>query len=267
MALLKPLIEFRSHKNSFTLIEEEHHKSKVRNLYKYMDLETALICIKNKSIRFVQPSEWPDKYERHFYDADNTEITVDPMVTPRLWACCFTTSKISEASWNTYRYGKRGLGNKCVKFQLSRSKFRDFLRKDKRVKCTYEGFMDYSVSDFDIQHLHLKSSHLYGEVFNRPFALENFLSLLLLKRSAFNYENEFRFLLSLKKELTDMAIYIPVNWDTLIEKIEVDKDMSDMELDVLKTYLKLANVRQGIIDTISRSNLYNDPVEIVKIEG
>lgn len=267
MAILKPLIEFKSHKNSYTLIEEEHPKSKVRNLYKYMDLETALICIKNKSIRFVQPSEWPDKYERHFYDADYNEITVDPKVTPRLLACCFTTSKISEASWNTYRYGKQGLGNKCVKFQLSRSGFRDFLRKDKRVECTYEGFMDYSVSDFDIQHLHLKSSHLYSEIFSKPFDKGNYLSLLLLKRSAFNYENEFRFLLTLKKDVTDKAIYIPIDWGKLIEKIEVDKDMSDMELDVLKTYLKSANVSQDIIDTISRSNLYNDPIEIVRIEG
>lgn len=232
-----------------------------------MDLETALICIKNKSIRFVQPSEWPDKYERHFYDADYTEITKDPKVTPRLWACCFTTSKISEASWNTYRYGKQGLGNKCVKFQLSRSKIRDFLRKDKRVECTYEGFMDYSVSDFDIQHLHLRSSRLYREVFTPPFSLDNFVSLLLLKRSAFNYDNEFRFLLSLKKDLADKAIYIPVDWGALIEKIEVDKDLSEMELDVLTTYLKSANVPKYIIDTISRANLYNDPVEKVKIEG
>lgn len=266
MQIIKPLTEFKSQKNAFTLIDESHPKINVRNLYKYMDLETALICLKNKTIRFVQPSEWPDKYERHFYHADYTDLTDDYTVTPIVWACCFTTSKMSEASWNTYRYGKQGLGNKCVKFQISRSKFRDFLRKDNRVKYTYEGFMDYSLSDNDIQRIHLKTSALYPSIFSGSFTLDKFLSLLLIKRSAFNYENEFRFLITLKGDAEDKAIFISIEWGELIDKIEVDKDMTDMEIDVLKTYLKQANVKKRVIDSITKSNLYNDPVEKIKIE-
>ena len=127
--------------------------------------------------------------------------------------------------------------------------------------------MDYTVTDYDIQHLHLRSSPQYDSIFSQPFSVRTFLSLLLLKRSAFNYESEFRFLLSLKESVNDTEIFIKIKWDELIEKIEVDKDMSDMELDVLKTYLRLANVPENIIDTVTRSNLYNDPIEIVKIEG
>lgn len=265
MSIIKPLVEFKSLTNSYTLIENNHPQLRIRNLYKYMDLETALICLKNKSIRFVQPSEWPDKYERHFYDADYENISNDPDNTPRIWACCFTTCKMSEASWNTYRYGKQGLGNKCVKFQISRSKFRDFLRKDRRVRCTFEGFMDYSISDYDIQHLHLKSSHLHNSIFS-PFELNKYISLLLLKRAAFNYEKEFRFLLTLNKESSDKVIYISINWEELIERIEIDKDMSEMELDVLKTYLRFSNVPEKIIASIMRSNLYNDPIGKIKIE-
>lgn len=266
MAILKPLEEFKTLSQSYTLIDENHPKSKVRNLYKYMDLETALICLKNRTIRFVQPSEWPDKYERHFYHADYTDLTDDYTVTPIVWACCFTTSKMSEASWNTYRYGKQGLGNKCVKFQISRSKFREFLRNDNRVKFTYEGFMDYSLSDNDIQRIHLKTSALYPSIFSGSFTLDKFLSLLLIKRSAFKYENEFRFLITLKGDAEDKAIFIPIEWGELIDKIEVDKDMTDMEIDVLKTYLKQANVKKRVIDSITKSNLYNDPVEKIKIE-
>lgn len=267
MAILKPLVEFKSHKNSYTLIEENHPRIKIRNLYKYIDLDSFLKCLTEGTIRLVQPSESPDKYERHFYNADYSQITMEPNLIPRIWACCFTTRKISEAAWNTYRYGKQGLGNKCVKLKVSRSKFRNFLRKDKRVQCTYEGFMDYTVTDYDIQHLHLRSSPQYDSIFSQPFSVRTFLSLLLLKRSAFNYESEFRFLLSLKESVNDTEIFIKIKWDELIEKIEVDKDMSDMELDVLKTYLRLANVPENIIDTVTRSNLYNDPIEIVKIEG
>ena len=39
-----------------------------------------------------------------------------------------------------------------------------------------------------------------------------------------------------------------------------------MEIDVLKTYLKQANVKKQVIDSITKSNLYNDPVEKIKIE-
>lgn len=267
MAILKPLIEFKSYKRSYTLIDANHVKLNVRNLFKYMDLETTLKCLQSKSIRFVQPSEWPDKYERHFYHADYSSLTDDTNVTPRLWACCFTTCKISEASWNTYRYGKQGLGNKCVKIQISRKKIRDFLRNDARVRCTFEGFMDYSISDYDIQHLHLKSSNLYNSIFSKPFTIQNYLSLLFVKRSAFNYENEFRFLFSIADNcVQDKAIFITVNLSDLIEKVEVDKDMSDMEIDVLKTYLRSANVPERIISGITRCSLYNDPSERVKIE-
>lgn len=266
MAILKPLEEFKTLRRSFTLIDKAQHKSKVRNLYKYMDLETALKCLKDRSIRFVEPSEWPDKYERHFYNADYSALTDDSEITPRIFACCFTTSKMSEASWNTYRYGKQGLGNKCVKIQISRSKFREFLRKDINVKCTYEGFMDYSISDYDIQHLHLKSSSFYSEVFSQPFTLDKYLSLLLLKRSAFNYETEFRFLVTVNTIPEEKVLFIPIEWSELIEKVEVDKDMSEMELDVLVTYLQSSNVPDSVIRSIVRSNLYEDPIEKIKIE-
>jgi hypothetical protein len=232
-----------------------------------MDLETALICLKGQQIRFVQPSEWSDKYERHFYNADYSDLTKDANVCPRVWACCFTTNKMSEASWNTYRYGKQGLGAKCVKFQISRSKLRSFIRSDSRVEYTYEGFMDYSVSDFDIQHLHMKSSHLYNTIFSHPFTRDKYLSLLLIKRSAFNYEEEFRFLITIVDGKTDdKQLLIPIKWAELIEAVEVDIDMSEMEIHVLKTYLRTAGVSEDVISKVNRTNLYNDPKGNVKIE-
>lgn len=267
MSIVKPKKELKSFPGSYILIDETHPKVNVRNLYKYMDLETALICLTNHSIRLVQPSEWPDKYERHFYNADYSNVTTDTNVIPKLWACCFTTCKMSEASWNTYRYGKQGLGNRCVKFQISRSKFRQTLRKDKRIKNTFEGLMDYSVSDYDIQHLHLKSSHLYDICFGQQFSIEQYLSLLLLKRSAFNYENEFRFMVTLKSaDASEKLIFINIDWGKLIESVEVDKDTTDTEIDVLKTYLKKAGVKQNVIDACTRVKLYDDPIDKIKIE-
>lgn len=267
MGIIKPLEEFSSYSKSFKLIDLDDPKMKVRSLFKYMDLETAIICLKNGSIRFVQPSEWPDKYERHFYNADYSNVTNNLNVTPRIWACCFTTNKMSEASWNTYRYGKKGLGSKCVKFQLSRSKFRAMIRKDARLSYTVEGLMNYSLNDYDIQHLHLKSSKYYAEVFAQDFTLNKYLSLLLLKRSAFNYENEFRFMIVSNLIAADIPnIYIDVDWGSLIEKVEIDRDATDIEIEILKSYLKRSGVGNDVIESTKRVKLYDDPVEKVIIE-
>lgn len=267
MGIIKLLEEFSSYQKSYKLIDKDDPKLNVRSLSKYMDLETAIICLRNKSIRFVQPSEWPDKYERHFYNADYSNITNDTNVTPRIWACCFTTSKMSEASWNTYRYGKTGLGSKCVRFQLSRAKFREMIRKDKRILYTVEGLMNYSLNDYDIQHIHLKSSKFYSMIFSVPFSLDKYLSLLLIKRGAFNYEQEFRFMVtSMQIDKAITQIYINVDWGGLIEKIEIDKDATNTEIEILKHYLRESCVNKNIIESIKRVKLYDDPNDKIIIK-
>lgn len=268
MEIVKPLKEIKSLSRAYTLINENNPKIKLRNLYKYMDLETALICLKNKSIRFVQPTEWPDKYESHFYNADYSNITQDQSVTPRIWACCFTHSRMSEASWNTYKYGKKGLGCRCVKFQISRSKFRKMILKDKRVQNSIEGLMDYSLSDYDILHIHQRNSSLYHSVFKDGFSKEHYLSLLLLKRNAFYYESEFRFMITSNKiKDTETKIYIDIEWGNLIDKVEIDNEATDMEVEILKKFLEEAKVKKDVINNLNRSKLYEDPIGPVKIES
>ena len=267
MGIIKPLEEFSSYRNSFRLIDHDNPRFHVRALSKYLDLEAAISCRKNRTIRFVQPSKWPDKYERHFYNADYSNVTNNKSVTPRIWACCFTINKMSEASWNTYRYGKNGLGNKCVKFQLSRSKFRETLRRDKRILYNVEGLMNYSLSDYDIQHTHQKNSQYYDQAFMPSFTLEKYLSLLLIKRSAFYYENEFRFMVASKTLTADTnEIFIEVDWSSLIEKVEIDKDATNIEIEILKKYLEEAGIKKDIIENTKRVTLYDDPMEKVVIE-
>ena len=36
-------------------------------LYKYMDMGAAIKCIKDGSLRFVEPSCWKDQFEKLFY--------------------------------------------------------------------------------------------------------------------------------------------------------------------------------------------------------
>ena len=78
-------------------------RKKQMYMYKYMDIETAIKCLKGRNIMFVEPILWPDKYESRFYTANYSKIVKDfNNITPKLYACCFTFSRASEAAWKTY---------------------------------------------------------------------------------------------------------------------------------------------------------------------
>lgn len=258
---------YKEYPKSYFLVGDNGKDTHVRNLYKYMDMDTAMICLKNNTLRFVQPSQWPDQYEKHFYGADFKNVTNDTAVTPKLWACCFTQNKISEAAWNTYRYNKHGLGERCVKFKLKRKGIRDAIKNDKRILSSYEGQMDYSINDNDIQQMHKNTSSLYSRFFPTPFTLENYMRLMYIKRSAFYYEKEFRFIIESNLEKKDdKELMLPVNWKDILLGIELDKDCSDTEIELFKERLKTAKVSEDVINSVSCVNLYEDPAPKIEID-
>ena len=58
--------------------------------FKYLDLESALLCLKYKNIRFAEPTRWEDKYEGRFYQAKYANVCKDDKCTPLLYACCIS---------------------------------------------------------------------------------------------------------------------------------------------------------------------------------
>ncbi len=232
-----------------------------QSIYKYIDMESFIKCILNNNIRFVQPTEWPDKYEQHFYTANYKNITKNQDLTPKFWACCFTTNKISEASWKVYTHGKQGLGIRCVKLRLNRKKMRESIMKDDSIKNLYEGFINYSLSDYEIQHLHCRKANGHKEFFRGGFSLKKYLSLMFIKRDAFKYEEEFRYMITKDKNVADhktiKEIFVHIDWPYVIEGIEVDSGCGQDEIIFLEDNLKKTNIGVNIL----KSKLYEDPIE------
>lgn len=248
--IIKPIIPFTHFEFCFHIgdIDKKHF------IYKYMDMEAAIQCLKNGCIRFVEPTVWPDNYESRFYTADYNKIIETgkrQIVTPRLYACCFTMNKTSEAAWKIYSSRKSGLASRCVQFRLHKTAFRKELEnyaKNKHCRI-YEGYMNYSLSDKEIMDLHNPNNINYNTVFLNNFCLDNYLSLLLLKRQAFYYENEYRFFI-IPEHYNKDEIYPKVNWKTIIDKIFVT-DCSEIEMEIFYKYLS----RQGIAVKIEKFNL------------
>ena len=241
--VIKEIRQFKKTKYCFYVGERITKKY----MYKYMDIETFIQCLKSSNIRFAEPKLWPDNYESRFYTADYSAITKDNSLIPQLYACCFTLNDTSEAAWKIYSYGKTGLASRCVQLRISKRRFREVLDSyAKSEGCRiYEGQMNYDLDEYEISHLHYKNSNSFLKIFNSYFSFKSYLSLLLLKRPAFSYENEYRYFIVPDKfdvNTSKDMIFPSIPWNTLISEVKVSRECTNTELDIIKSFLKVYDI-------------------------
>jgi hypothetical protein len=222
------------------------------HFWKYLDLESALLCLRYGNIRFVEPSRWEDKYEGRFYNADYSNICQDSNEYPFLYACCMSHKPHNEAAWKVYSYGKTGLGAHCVQFKINRSRFRFELTKNAdNLKFIAEGDVLY-YKEAIINDLHKKEIGEKGKKklntnyfhFFEDFNFGKYINLLLLKRDYFKHENETRFFLipqeapqrKSKKSKGQYGLHkdISIDWGNIIEEVRIDSKCTQLEYDILK---------------------------------
>ena len=244
---------------SYLLFGEQSEKGEP--YYKYLSLDVVLSIFRKvdkdkleegqrnppQTLQFVEPLLWPDQYERRFYTADYKKVKRYPNAAPKLYATCFTTRNESEPAWQIYNREKKGLGMRCVQFRFNQVALREELVNNLEDCTIVEGVVDYKSKTF-IDELHLsttkdgKPSEVYERYFS-DFTLDNFISLLLLKRTAFEHEKEVRIFLvfdedndeskSMKKEDVTPK-YISLDWLSILEEIKVDSDCSKIEIALLQ---------------------------------
>lgn len=210
--------------------EREYSKLYTR-VFKYMNLESFLCSLYGKSLRFSEPSSWPDRYETRFYCANYTNIANNECAK-KLFATCVTRTRNNEAAWKVYaRNG--GLSTHCVQLELDITVFRNQLRNNNYH--VEERYMEYTNEDY-ILNLHKRSSKYYSLYFT-PFTSGSYIKLLTLKRDAYQYENEIRLFIipseNGEREIEQNKatfIDIPIEWDKIIKSVRVDKKCSQAEL-------------------------------------
>lgn len=259
---IRDLFDYKSPKYQKRFCLSYQKRDDRRNIYKYMTIDTFFKCIKDKNIQFVEPSYWIDEYERRFYLADYSNITTDINITPKVYANCFTTEKVSDAAWSTYRDFSKGEEGNCVKLKIKRCKFSEQL-------CSanykiYEGLVNYKLSDYEIINLHKKKVGAKGketenEIYNSfigeksSFKLENYLNLLLIKRDIFRYEHEFRYFLidnsdvdKSQNKSSCTPIYPYIKWEDCLLSVEVSSGCPEVLFKKIED-----NVKQNISSDIT----------------
>lgn len=220
--------------------------------WKYLDLESALLCLRKGNIRFVEPTRWEDKFEGRFYNADYTNVCSDSNAFPFLYACCMSHKPHNEAAWKVYSYGKTGLGAHCVQFKINRSRFRlELIKNSEDLAIIAEGNVIYCREEI-INKIHEKEIDTNkGKVLNtnyinffNSFDFGKYINLLLLKRDYFKHENETRIFLiprnaPQEKSKLSSGQYgihkdVSIDWGNIIEEVRIDSKCTNLEYDLLK---------------------------------
>lgn len=248
---------------------------KQKAYYKYMSFRRFDECVDQKQLVFVTPSKWIDPFERVYYNADFSKHNyhADPI------ACLCVTGHPNtneEASWKAYI----GKGEKSIRVGYEIPKLLRLL-DDYAIAndCTiYVGKVNYDNTKDDIMKLASYTDEMHNYFFPPYMSIEHYLSLMLLKRKAFQYENEIRFfmvksdkqpfkddIIKIDCDYTNYQIITNVTLEPLIPLQSEDiEDKIKHEGTKRENELIIKHIKNKLNCTVVRSGLYMEspPIHI-----
>ena len=222
-------------------------------IYKYMPLEFALDSLKEKYLWFANPTVWKDPFEKRFIDEEykKDNIVIKYPLKGKIFCTCMTQTRTSEAYWNVYNGGKLG-----ASFTLSRDRLLVVLNEfSKENNCdVYIGKVMYLHTP-EIKKNHLSEVSVFGNDFK--WNKETQIKLLLLKRIAFEYENEIRIIVVKSNKTKEDGIKLPYKLDTkeLVRRVTLDPNIGKNLQEILVNYI---DNNYGI-KQIYKSSIYTTP--------
>ena len=157
--------------------------------FKYMPLDRFVSSVEKGVFVFVSPALWKDPFERMYFGVD---CSAHGYQTEDIACLCVSekSSTNEDASWKVYADN----GGKVVRLSIDRTLFLDMV-DDYAEENGYEvyiGKAQYGYEKKEIMDLYKPGSPDYSLFFPSTMERKHYLSVMTLKRSAFEYENEFR---------------------------------------------------------------------------
>ena len=228
----------RSYKHIHTLNGYSLPKDK-GTFFKYMSLDRFVSNIHNKEFVFVSPELWKDPFEKIYYGINCSSRGY----TTQDIACLCITEKSSsneDASWKAYTDS----GEKAVRISINQQLFLELL-DDYAENNDYEVYIGralYGLDKKEIQNLYLLNSPYHSLFFPNQMKLMHYLSVMTLKRHAFEYENEVRVFL-VKKEGK-------IIFDDYLVKIYCDYDLYGIVTDVMLSPYPVISAPNDLVHSV-----------------
>ncbi len=240
-------------------------------LFKIMPFEHSIFTLETKSFWFATPETWKDPFERRFIDNKyniDEELKEFPWRN-RVFCTCMSASYGSEAQWKAYR--EDGL---VVAFKINRKALLKEIEKyaeANQVKV-FIGKVEYQKTndikkDISCNSFLNQTEHSIKSLKNDDLKAR----LILLKRSAFEYENEIRIILVKDKNTEDKGISLPYKCENtdIIDTISFDPNIGDYTFQLLKDMLiskykfSQRKTEKGVHSRVFRSQLYRKPKSLI----
>lgn len=233
------------------ILNREEFLSKGKLINKFMPLERALTLLETKTIWFACPETWPDPYEKYFLCAKYGSKEFP--WRGRIFCTCFTNNTSSEASWNAYSKNEI-----CIRLTFRGDRLLSLLDDYQKENPRHKVFFDkvqYRKTNLMTKNL---SDILFVPSLEEKFTLksdESKVRLMLLKRKAFSYEDEYRAIIVKPKSTKEPGIRFMIpNINELIPSVCIDPRVGEYTFKMLKEYIRTKYSFQN--NNIQQSWLY-----------
>ena len=175
--------------------------------------------VKDGVFVFVSPVLWQDPFERLYF---NVDCSAHGYKTDDIACLCVSekSSTNEDASWKVYADNV----GKVVRLSIDRTLFLDMMDDfaEKNEYEVYIGKAQYGYEKREIMNLYKPGSPEHNLFFPAKMELKHYLSVMTLKRSAFEYENEFRVFLVKDKILYEGQGLVKVPCDYKLSELIKD---------------------------------------------
>ena len=171
------------------------------SICKYMPLKRLETDVNNSRITFVSPYTWEDSFETRYYKLKGYSSKLG-FVEPSVFCMCLTGKHAAneDAFWR--RYAPQNDHLVKVYFKID-----DLFRILDSFAAKYNAEIYVGEAIYaDKKHIEAITPTKNHTFFSSPFEIENYLSLMSLKRGAFRYENEVRIFVVFRAGISDDSI-------------------------------------------------------------
>ena len=230
------------------------------------------MTLDKKYLWFANPATWKDPFEKRFIEAKYFDGKVEKGFRwkNRIFCICMSQTKVSEASWRIYSSDSIG-----VQLRINREVLLDELKNMEEDYYVYIGKAEYMKTDEITRNL--------SEIpFNPPqrtsVNTDTYAArLFMLKRLAFQYEDEIRIMLVKKDEKNakySKGIMMPFQCENtdLVQRIVLDPRIGKYTYNLIRDYFidkwgftSYKNENQTLVNRVIQSSIYkNNTSQVIR---
>ncbi len=259
--------------NGFSIKKETEHNGEktegIISLFRYVPFfYAANDCFEN-TLTFVSPALWNDQFEKAFLF---TDFKSKSFLQKKIRCLCFRDNGAvnEEAAWNAFAADKPDLP---IRIRYNTEKLLENLQKyaQENNARIFIGNTIYGLGIDDIKTIAQKDTDLYKLFFKGKFSEKNYLSLLLIKRNAFVYENEVRIFIYYDNIKGDtekskkLIEPIPLDYTDLIKEIKISPKCKKSDIPLVKDVLERIFKEKVSKNNIKQTNLYENKFPVEKV--